>query len=625
KKLVPVLGDMTSFMASPGKYLVHRDFHFQGVSVYREGAVLHTSHRVHEQVSLSFQAAARFTRVFKVCEVAENAAGSCLEDDCRTVFGGCDEPEATLAEAAAFSPPSPAVGDRVMVLQPFWLECVLNGSKTLELRGRPARLGFVWLGLHGSVRGSAAIATCKKICEEEFQALSSSHQMIAEHMPYAVTWALGLGNVRELETPIPYFRLRGAIGWNVFRLQPEDAPPKRRRVEQGLHKRPAMAAAAETLPDDSALSFGTYSKKLALLQQADKMAYKVRSSRNWPRPGYLQKEMSTTGLACLKALSSELHAEWSQKPRNEPLICAKLQSMPASSVKTLAMAHLTLSEAEIKSMWQANSSEAAKLGTHMHLLFEVFLNRGIVPLQSMEFRMLLKFLSTLGHLRAYRTEWPIFAERELLAGTIDFVAIGADGKLALFDWKRTQALRTKFSNRFGKMESPLDTLDDCAGNHYRLQLNIYKYILETYYGLQVASMYIVSCHPDNWPEAFVDKVPNLGSHVQEIMQKQRQKNHSLAMTVPVIASEGSVNCTSDIAGGRLLELPCEVLKLILVHAWGALRAVETSYSQLHLLHQLHERLTFGWPSRSFGQRSSPHGALWSEAMCDGCLLVSQMQ
>ena len=422
---------MTSFMASPGKHLVHRDFHFQGVGVYREGAVLHTSHRVHEQVSLSFQAAARFTRVFKVCEVAENAAGSCLEDGCRTVFGGCDKPEATLAEATAFSPPSPAVGDRVMVLQPFWLECVLNGSKTLELRGRPARLGFVWLGLHGTVRGSAAIATCKKICEEEFQALSSSHQMIAEHMPYAV--------------PIPYFRLRGAIGWNVFRLQPEDAPPKRRRVEQGLHKRPAMAAAAETLPDDSALSFGTYSKKLALLQQedklqqglaqqpthivmpllndwlqnpsqftvtprlleeknphhrdrclkfnaashtyyvcgvqtdgsvtglvhsyakpfeADKMAYKVRSSRNWPRPGYLQKEMSTTGLACLKALSSELHAEWSQKPRNEPLICAKLQSMPASSVKTLAMAHLTLSEAEIKSMWQANSSEAAKLSTH---------------------------------------------------------------------------------------------------------------------------------------------------------------------------------------------------------------------------------------------------------------------
>ena len=279
----------------------------------------------------------------------------------------------------------------------------------------------------------------------------------------------------------------------------------------------------------------------------------------------------------------------------------------------------------------------------------------------MEFRMLLKFLSTIG------------ASSGLQNRVAHFCWAGTTCRHHWFcgHWRWWQACSLRLEKNASarkifqplrKMESPLDALDDCAGNHYRLQLNMNKYILETYYGLQAASMYIVSCHPDNWPEAFVDKVPNLGSHVQEIMQKQRRKNHSLAMTVP----EGSVNCTSDIAGGRLLELPCEVLKLILVHvsdpsdlsfllgaaslfgalafsrstwqdeilhlwclqgprnhragsmlqlfqAWGALRAVETSYSQLHLLHQLHERLTFDGPQSLLraAQQPARRSMVWS--------------
>ena len=72
------------------------------------------------------------------------------------------------------------------------------------------------------------------------------------------------------------------------------------------------------------------------------------------------------------------------------------------------------------------------------------------------------------------------------------------------------------------MKSPLDHLDDCQGMHYRVQLNIYKYILETYYGFTVAAMYVVCTHPDNAPRAFVDSVPSMQDAIRLIMEEQRE-------------------------------------------------------------------------------------------------------
>jgi hypothetical protein len=43
-------------------------------------------------------------------------------------------------------------------------------------------------------------------------------------------------------------------------------------------------------------------------------------------------------------------------------------------------------------------------------------------------------------LTSYRTEWTIFAEPEWLAGSIDFVAKAPDGRLVIFDWKRSKEL-----------------------------------------------------------------------------------------------------------------------------------------------------------------------------------------
>ena len=158
----------------------------------------------------------------------------------------------------------------------------------------------------------------------------------------------------------------------------------------------------------------------------------------------------------------------------------------------------------------------------MHQQFELWLNRCVVPDDTPEMRMFIKFLSTLDGLTAFRTEWSIYSSVERLAGTIDFVAQDSEGRLVLFDWKRTKQIPTKYLNPFRSMHEPLSHLDDCAGWHDRLQLNVYRYLLMKYYDFDVSAMYVVCTHPDNGETAFVDEVPVLEQEVNVLMNKQRQ-------------------------------------------------------------------------------------------------------
>ncbi|CAE8656395.1 unnamed protein product [Polarella glacialis] len=188
---------------------------------------------------------------------------------------------------------------------------------------------------------------------------------------------------------------------------------------------------------------------------------------------------------------------------------------------------LPMTDEQIKSKWEHNRVDAANQGTYMHLTFELYLNRWTISNYSVEMNIFLKYLSTLDGLTAYRTEWMIYGEGLNLAGSIDFVATRSDGALVLFDWKRTKELHTKYSNRFQSMTGPLSHLADCAGMHYRLQLNVYRYILEKYYGQKVHSMFVVGCHPAYASsQAFVDEVPILEDETTILIRHQFSKTIS---------------------------------------------------------------------------------------------------
>jgi len=161
---------------------------------------------------------------------------------------------------------------------------------------------------------------------------------------------------------------------------------------------------------------------------------------------------------------------------------------------------------EIKAEWKETRETAAALGTCLHKQIEDFLNRRLKKLpDTREFKMFLdfwfKFSQANPRYQPYRTEWIIYDEQVKVAGTIDFVLADEKGNLVLLDWKRSKEI--KRGNPYQKGFPPIAHLDDCNFNHYSLQLNIYRHILEERYKRNILAMFIVVFHPDQEDYQFI--------------------------------------------------------------------------------------------------------------------------
>ena len=157
---------------------------------------------------------------------------------------------------------------------------------------------------------------------------------------------------------------------------------------------------------------------------------------------------------------------------------------------------------EIKDEWSASGKEASGLGTAMHLAVEQFMHGSeevIDPavLSTVEWKYFTNFWRECGSdLVPFRSEWEVYSQPHKLAGSIDMIYFRkSDQKYVIYDWKRSKEIKT--DNRFENGYGPVAHLPNCNYWHYTLQLNVYKWFLETYYGLEVADLYIVIFHPNN--------------------------------------------------------------------------------------------------------------------------------
>jgi len=157
---------------------------------------------------------------------------------------------------------------------------------------------------------------------------------------------------------------------------------------------------------------------------------------------------------------------------------------------------------QIKDEWSNSGKEASGAGTAMHLAIEQFMHGSeevIEPSvkETKEWKFFMNFWEECGNdLVPYRSEWEVYSEPHKLAGSIDMIYYRkSDGKYVIYDWKRSKGIKTdnSFENGYG----PLSHLPNCNYWHYTLQLNVYKWFLETYYGLEIGDLYIVIFHPDN--------------------------------------------------------------------------------------------------------------------------------
>lgn len=183
------------------------------------------------------------------------------------------------------------------------------------------------------------------------------------------------------------------------------------------------------------------------------------------------------------------------------------------------------SKDEIVEMLNQTGNAASAAGTAMHYALECHWNEMEIPAPA-EFR---KELDMFRHfvkdktteLTPYRTEWEIFDEDLLLAGSIDMVFERPDGQLLIYDWKRCRNLDNTTSRDTALTEC-IKHMPDTKLAHYTLQLNTYKTILEKHYGKKVAGMVLVGLHPEQNTYLHIE-VPSIPDDIEALFKMRAEE------------------------------------------------------------------------------------------------------
>lgn len=116
-------------------------------------------------------------------------------------------------------------------------------------------------------------------------------------------------------------------------------------------------------------------------------------------------------------------------------------------------------------------------------------------------------------------EFTIGSERYDIASNVDHLFYNKlTGGLVLVDYKTNKEMSGYNKKAYKKaMKVPLQKLNDDAYNHYKIQLSIYKFLIEEYTNLQVEEMFIVYFSENIDCYEIID-VPYLYKEVKNILE-----------------------------------------------------------------------------------------------------------
>ena len=194
---------------------------------------------------------------------------------------------------------------------------------------------------------------------------------------------------------------------------------------------------------------------------------------------------------------------------------------------------------EIKNGWNSNKDIVSSAGTDLHFQIECFNNNSILQDYTnkdlyeyyisenidksiefpLEWQYFINFVRDHPLLKPYRTEWTVFNEDIKISGSIDMIYENPDGTLSIYDWKRSKNItRINTFNKFSITPS-ICHLPDSNFWHYALQLNIYKYILESKYDKIVKDLFLVRLHPDAIEKNYeLIELPILSVEITDLVQ-----------------------------------------------------------------------------------------------------------
>jgi len=149
-------------------------------------------------------------------------------------------------------------------------------------------------------------------------------------------------------------------------------------------------------------------------------------------------------------------------------------------------------------------NRAAEYGTKVHNEIEDWIKNGIEPKE-------LKSINGKNWLENYKlkssinvlSEIIIYSKELRIAGTVDIIAKdNRTDEYILIDWKTSKKITTvSYGYKTGNHDATRNVMD-CNFYHYSLQLSLYRYLLEEYYGLNVRNQ-VIAHIKDNGVDAHV--------------------------------------------------------------------------------------------------------------------------
>ena len=160
----------------------------------------------------------------------------------------------------------------------------------------------------------------------------------------------------------------------------------------------------------------------------------------------------------------------------------------AKKLVTTHPRYLGRSSESLIAEWDA----AGEYGTIVHKEMEDWIREGIEPKER-------KAIVGKNWLNSYKmdldmdisTEVMVHSKELRIAGTIDILSRDYEkGEYQIIDWKTSKRIdKDSFNGRVGT-RPPTRAVTDCNFNHYALQLSLYRYLLEEYYGIIVNNQLI---------------------------------------------------------------------------------------------------------------------------------------
>ena len=134
-------------------------------------------------------------------------------------------------------------------------------------------------------------------------------------------------------------------------------------------------------------------------------------------------------------------------------------------------------------------------------------------------------------------EFIVWSKEFDIAGSIDGIMYNKyTQQCCILDFKSNKDLQFE-SKYHKKMKVPLHKLDDVNGQHYYIQLSIYKYLIEKYTNIKVDELFIVYFNI-NANDYEIINIPYLKEEVEKILENRREKNMK-SVPVLLIGKSGS--------------------------------------------------------------------------------------